>query len=219
MTQIRRAGWFFQEGSTLRPCDENLAAQIEEGYLKLKPFRPQATTTTSKPTTPPSEDKLVQPPLQLPPQPKLKESPPEIEMKSPIPRTSSPFRFPRSIAPTPTPVETVKKEMIWKLLGDLHMGKYVVYMNATTAWLLSDDLYGNFTSSVYQTLSAGVHLGGTKLVRGYIEMAKSKPQDKEASNPKSSTIVTKDEDSLADRAEEKEMEQDYDDSEMEDPTR
>jgi hypothetical protein len=118
-----------------------------------------------------------------------------------------------------TPVETVKKEMIWKLLGDLHMGKYVVYTNATTAWLLSDDLYGKLTSSVYQTLSAGVHLGGAKLVRGYIETTKSKPQDKEISDPKSSTIVTKDEDTLADRAEEKEMEQDYDDSEKEDPTR
>jgi hypothetical protein len=27
------------EGSTLRPCDENLATQIEDGYLSLKPFR------------------------------------------------------------------------------------------------------------------------------------------------------------------------------------
>jgi hypothetical protein len=36
---VRRGSWFFQEGSTLRPCDENLAAQLEEGYLKVKPFR------------------------------------------------------------------------------------------------------------------------------------------------------------------------------------
>jgi hypothetical protein len=207
----------------LKPCDENLATQIEEGYLKLKPFRTQATTTT-KPTTPPTDDKdkASKQPLQQSPQIKPKDAVSELEMKSPNPRSSSPFRFPRSGTSIPTSVETAKKEMIWKLLGDLHMGKYVVYTNATTAWLLSDDLYGKLTSSVFQTLSAGVHLGGAKLVRGYVETAKSKPQDKEASGLKSSTMVAKiagNEEVMADNAEEKEMEQDYDDSEKEDPTR
>jgi len=201
-----------------------LATQIEEGYLKLKPFRTQSTTTT-KPTTPLTEDKdkparqLLQ---QSPPQTKPKGAVGELEMKSPTSRSSSPFRFPRSGTSTVIPVETAKKEMIWKLLGDLHMGKYVVYTNSTTAWLLSDDLYGKLTSSVYQTLSAGVYLGGAKLVRGYVETTKSKPQDKEANDLKSSTIISKiagNEEVMADNAEEKEMEQDYDDSEKEDPYR
>jgi hypothetical protein len=102
------------------------------------------------------------------------------------------------------------------------MGKYVVYINSTTAWLLSDDLYGKLTSSVYQTLSAGIHLGGAKLVRGYVELGKAKAQDKEVNELKSPTMVAKvagNEDALADQAEEREMEQDYDDSEREDPTR
>jgi hypothetical protein len=34
---VQRGSWFYQEGSTLRPCEENLAAQLEEGYLKIKP--------------------------------------------------------------------------------------------------------------------------------------------------------------------------------------
>ena len=206
----------------MKPCDENLATQIEEGYLKLKPFRAQATTTTKIPSTPPLEDKTLRSPLQPSSQPvNSKDSLMETDLKSPTPRSSSPFRFSRSATPT-APVETAKKEMIWKLLGDLHMGKYVVYTNATTAWLLSDDLYGKLTSSVYQTLSAGVYLGGAKLVRGYIETSKSKPQDKETSDLKTSAIVPKlprDEDTIADHAEEREMEQDYDDSEKEDPTR
>ena len=168
---MRRAGWFFQEGSVLKPCDENLATQIEEGYLKLKPFRTPATTTTKAPT--PSEDKATRPPLQSP-KLKPKDSPSETETKSPTPRSSSPFRFSRTGTPTTPVIETVKKEMIWKLLGDLHMGKYVVYTNATTAWLLSDDVYGKLTSSVYQTLTAGVHLGGAKLVRGYVELSETK---------------------------------------------
>jgi hypothetical protein len=114
--------------------------------------------------------------------------------------------------------------MIWKLLGDQHMGKYVVYTSATTAWLLSDDLYGKLTASVYQTLTAGVHLGGAKLVRGYIEFNKKfQEKDKEVSELKASTLVAKingdENEQLADRVEEKEMEQDYDTSEKEDPTR
>ncbi|KAL2824688.1 DDHD domain-containing protein [Aspergillus cavernicola] len=37
--EVRRGTWFFQEGSTIRPCEENLATQLEEGYLKVKPWR------------------------------------------------------------------------------------------------------------------------------------------------------------------------------------
>jgi len=105
------------------------------------------------------------------------------------------------------------------------MGKYVVYTNANTAWLLSDDLYGKLSTSVFQTLTAGVHLGGTKLVRGYIESAKkSGDKDKEISEMKSSTVVTKvadggGEQSIEDRVEEAEMNEDYDSSETEDPNR
>ena len=45
---VRRGSWFHQEGSTLRPCDENLAVQLEEGYLKVKPWRSQHTQTASQ---------------------------------------------------------------------------------------------------------------------------------------------------------------------------
>lgn len=179
----------------------------------MKPFRTQATTTTKIP----SEQTRPASPSLGP-----KDTPEEI--KPIISRTASPFLFSRSTTPA-TPVETAKKEMIWKLLGDQHMGKYVVYTNATTAWLLSDDLYGKLTSSVYQTLSAGVHLGGAKLVRGYTESTKPKPQDKTVNELKPSTLVAKitsDKDvmeQVADNAEEKEMERDYDDSEHEDPNR
>ncbi|KAL4923208.1 DDHD family phospholipase [Aspergillus undulatus] len=37
--EVRRGTWFFQEGSTIKPCEENLANQLEEGYLKVKPWR------------------------------------------------------------------------------------------------------------------------------------------------------------------------------------
>ncbi|RAL07547.1 DDHD family phospholipase [Aspergillus homomorphus CBS 101889] len=37
--EVRRGTWFFQEGSSMKPCEENLATQLEEGYLKVKPWR------------------------------------------------------------------------------------------------------------------------------------------------------------------------------------
>ncbi|KAL2264983.1 hypothetical protein VTJ83DRAFT_7493 [Remersonia thermophila] len=37
--EVRRGSWFYSEGSALRPCEENLAAQLEEGYLKVKPWQ------------------------------------------------------------------------------------------------------------------------------------------------------------------------------------
>jgi hypothetical protein len=214
----------------LKPCDENLATQIEEGYIKLKPFRIQTTSIkppSSEPSSKEEKEKEISKSAERSPQIK-----PQDTDKLPT-RTASPFRFPLPLSKTPTispnpssVVETPKKDLVWKLLGEQHMGKYVVYTNATTAWLLSDDLYGKLTASVYQTLSAGVHLGGAKLVRGYVELSKKKEkEDKEVSELKPGSLLAKTTgdakvmDDVADKAEEKEMEQDYDDSEKEDPTR
>ena len=46
---VRRGSWFYQEGSSLRPCEENLAVQLEEGYLKVKPWRNNPSQTASQP--------------------------------------------------------------------------------------------------------------------------------------------------------------------------
>ena len=225
--EVRRGAWFFQEGSVLRPCDENLATQIEEGYIKLKPFRAQATITTkvegprksteSAKSESPTDAKVEEKSLKEE-HPKTKGQPEEAVAQNVPSRTASPFRFGGGN------VETAKKEMIWKLLGDMHMGKYVVYTSATTAWLLSDDLYGKLTASVYQTLTAGVHLGGAKLVRGYMDFGKTKEKEKEPADIKPTGVVARGKDKaemdrVADKVEEKEMEEDYDTSETEDPTR
>ncbi|KAL1840627.1 hypothetical protein VTJ49DRAFT_278 [Mycothermus thermophilus] len=48
--EVRRGSWFYSEGSALRPCEENLAAQLEEGYLKIKPWQyPSAASRTASP--------------------------------------------------------------------------------------------------------------------------------------------------------------------------
>ncbi|RAL06216.1 DDHD family phospholipase [Aspergillus ibericus CBS 121593] len=49
--EVRRGTWFFQDGSTIKPCEENLATQLEEGYLKSKPWRYTSPSYASKPPT------------------------------------------------------------------------------------------------------------------------------------------------------------------------
>jgi len=50
---VRRGSWFYQEGSSLRPCDENLAIQLEEGYLKVKPWRNKPQQASPQPKSRP----------------------------------------------------------------------------------------------------------------------------------------------------------------------
>ncbi|KAL2811164.1 DDHD domain-containing protein [Aspergillus granulosus] len=52
--EVRRGSWFFQEGSTIKPCEENLATQLEEGYLKVKPWRSENIQPLAQPLPPPN---------------------------------------------------------------------------------------------------------------------------------------------------------------------
>jgi hypothetical protein len=146
---------------------------LEEGYIKLKPYRPRSSSDTAGPSeavknsnseaTPPSQSQLVP------------STPQSYGCSSP--RSETPSR-------PGTPIsESIKKELTWKLLGS-YLGKYIVYVDSTTAWLLSDDIPGKITSSLFQTLTAGGHMGGTRLTRGYIE-----PPKKSANKPNSSTNI------------------------------
>ncbi|KAL3473652.1 DDHD domain-containing protein [Aspergillus californicus] len=45
--EVRRGTWFFQEGSAIKPCEENLATQLEEVYLKVKPWRSETPSEHS----------------------------------------------------------------------------------------------------------------------------------------------------------------------------
>ncbi|GBB99560.1 hypothetical protein RclHR1_03560015 [Rhizophagus clarus] len=112
--EVIRATWFYQSDGKFLPCNENLSAQIENGYKKHKVW--------------------------IPP-------PPETE-------------------------STELTEHVQEKLFGNYLSQYVVYTNPTTAWLLSDDMTGKLTKTVFAKLTNGVHLGGTKLIRGYNEVKK-----------------------------------------------
>jgi hypothetical protein len=51
--QVKRGTWFYDDG---KACDESLAAQLEQGYLKIKPFRYPAAPPKTRPSTKPVDE-------------------------------------------------------------------------------------------------------------------------------------------------------------------
>ena len=84
-----------------------------------------------------------------------------------------------ALPPTDTPATkpTTTPHATWRLFG-AHMNSFVVFPDAQSAWLMTDDFYGKLSSTLYQRISSGQHMGGVKLVRGYSEGSKSATEKK-----------------------------------------
>ncbi|KKA28023.1 hypothetical protein TD95_003692, partial [Thielaviopsis punctulata] len=158
--EVRRGTWFTQEGSKLVPCEENLAAQLEEGYLKVKPW-------------------LYVPP---PPKPEKGAASKVATPKGVTPKVSTENLKSSSTeqthgrasdvqaVPTPTALQS------HRLFGT-YMNNVATYQDSNTAWLSSDGVFSWVTSAVYGTFAGGGHLSGIKLIRGYQEPGKSKEKE------------------------------------------
>lgn len=152
---VRRGSWFYQEGSSLRPCDENLAVQLEEGYLKVKPWCNEMLQPASK-----------------------SKSRPVSMNAADIQKSASATEKPKDEPSIP-----VKFEVQTQRLFGAYMNSVVTYQDATTAWLLTDDFLSRMSSTVYQRFAGGGHLGGVKVVRGYSEANKAKETKKDSDSP------------------------------------
>jgi hypothetical protein len=157
--EVRRGTWFFQEGSVLRPCDENLATQLEEGYLKIKPWR-----TPQQPQRSASQPRARPPSLRVP-----KESNTPFEDSSPSPAT--PKINATDDQASPTAAETLSGiNQTYRLFGT-YMNSIATYQDASTVWFSTDDFMSRMSSTVYQRFGS---VGGVKIVRGYVESGKPK---------------------------------------------
>jgi hypothetical protein len=171
---IRRGSWFYQEGSVLRPCEENLAAQLEEGYLKVKPFR---------------YPKTIEKASSRPPSMRFGEEAKTLAFLSSRDGIASNEVTPRSsaenlkIANQRAQEEAVNitksntslpahQPQTHRLFGT-YMNSVVTYQDDTVAWLSSDGIMSRMSSTVYQRFAGGGYLGGIKIVRGYVEPGKS----------------------------------------------
>ncbi|KAK4176722.1 putative phospholipase [Triangularia setosa] len=148
--EVRRGSWFYQEGSTLRPCEENLAAQLEEGYLKVKPWRypkAPANPTIKGPTPKGSSENL-----------------------------KSVDEFQANVNSKTAVTVSQHQPQTYRLFGS-YMNSVATYQDSNTAWLSSDGMLSWVTSTVYERFAGGGYMSGVKLVRGYIEVKKAKEKE------------------------------------------
>ena len=170
---VRRGTWFYQEGSSLRPCDENLATQLEEGYLKARPWRHQpmeparrVSSSKQRPASMKPGDELSKLGATLIKPPR---NPSADDAKN---------RIKEDLNNQP-PVPPKLQLQTHRLFGT-YMNSVVTYQDATVAWLLTDDFLSRMSSTVYQRFAGGGHLGGVKVVRGFSEPSQTKDSKVEA---------------------------------------
>ncbi|KAI1389455.1 DDHD domain-containing protein [Hypoxylon trugodes] len=161
---VRRGTWFYQEGSTLRPCEENLAAQLEEGYLKIKPWTYPVSRSRSNSG--------------------LQDVTPKASSENL--KAAAKSQADSSLKPQNTSQPAIQHQpQTYRLFGT-YMNSIATYQDSTTAWLSSESVFSWVTSTVYQRFAGGGYMNGVKLVRGYSEPGKSK----DAKRPPTPTTAT-----------------------------
>lgn len=166
--EVRRGTWFFQEGSVFKPCEENLATQLEEGYVKIRPWRIDTEEGGRSPDTASGEG----------------HSPARVGAGAP----HSPLDTLQSVKPREKtqsggtgPTAPPSEPQQYRLFG-AYMNKVVAYQDASTAWLTTDDFMSRVSTTVYQKLGGAP---GTRVVRGLGETRRPRePLDLRGSEPK-----------------------------------
>ncbi|OQD79548.1 hypothetical protein PENANT_c048G10221 [Penicillium antarcticum] len=157
--EVRRGTWFIQDGSGLKPCEENLATQLEEGYIKLRPWK----TEPIKPEFSDQASNINEQDLSV--------RQDDVQTTAQSSRSANPASTNKGNANDASQSATETQE--YRLFG-AYMNKVVSYQDTSTAWLVNDDMMSRFSTTVYQKLGG---VPGVKLVRGF-EPKKSKETDK-----------------------------------------
>ncbi|KAI9598874.1 DDHD domain-containing protein [Syncephalis fuscata] len=153
--EVRRALWFQLVGNKYEPCEENLARQIEDGYLKHRPwlleFDTSANGTIRRAATAPVQDS-----------PHINHAPIMSSSATAPPMSASNAGTNNGLPPNTTNGPFLPK---WPLLGP-YMGQSVIFTATCGAWLLS----GKFAETIVAKFTKGENMGGIKLVRGWDEV-------------------------------------------------
>lgn len=180
----RRGTWFYVEGLTLKPCDENLATQLEEGYLKLSPWKFPKTprhqrsasqtanaTTRSRPTS----MRLAENPNNKKP----RSGSGSLTPKASIDTLGIPSNE-KTAADTDGALESaIAQEALqrtFRLFG-AHMNSVVTYQDQSTAWILTEDFLSGMRGTMYERFGGGAHFAGIKVMRGYSDLGKKETKD------------------------------------------
>ncbi|KAI5293478.1 hypothetical protein KEM52_005496, partial [Ascosphaera acerosa] len=177
--EVRRGSWFFQDGSILKPCEENLAIQLEEGYLKIQPWKHEANAARSASNSVPALSTKDAKNATRRDDSSVASSPTSTTAASASLTVGTGSSASPSVSPgTTTPEASSSNRKVsatstsgeaptYRLFG-AYMNNVVNYQDSTTAWLITDDFMSRIGSSVYTKLGG---TAGTKLVRGCAEVA------------------------------------------------
>jgi len=164
---VRRGTWFYQEGSNLRPCEENLASQLEDGYLKTKPWLISTAQTSTE-----RDDQRDR-----------------SDSSSTNPTSKDAMSADASTTPAKSASAVTSPQLpSYRLFGS-YMNSVATYQDENTAWLSSDGILSWVTSTVYQRFAGGGYMSGVKLVRGYSEPGKAKDTAKRPQTPTDSSTT------------------------------
>ncbi|MCJ1352700.1 MAG: hypothetical protein MMC33_002684 [Icmadophila ericetorum] len=161
---VRRGSWFYSEGSTLRPCEENLAVQLEEGYVKARPWNyelPRSPRSASHMKSKSASSNI-----------RSDSETRSTNLKTSWTLTSEDSQSPITDERLNATIDPPKFQLQTHRLFGNYMNSVVTYQDSTVAWLLTDDFLSRMSSTVYQRFAGGGHLGGIKVVRGFIEPTK-----------------------------------------------
>lgn len=176
---VRRGSWFYQEGSTLRPCEENLAAQLEEGYLKCKPWL-YPGELEERPSKRRRINSWIAPRIRSDVKTKKGDVTPKASVDNLRAQAAAQADLTlKPMGPPPQP-QTHRLFGAW-------MNSVTTYQDSTTAWLNSDGVLSWVTSTMYERFAGGGYMSGVKLVRGYTEPGKSKPKTDSSKDEKAPT--------------------------------
>lgn len=157
--EVRRGTWFYPENPP-RPCDENLANQLEEGYLKLQPWKHPFAQSLRSASQPRSRTSSVA----------FDKAPNQDTISTPVTPKFAPSDTRASRADA-SPGNS------YRLFG-AYMNSTATYHDAHTVYVTSEDFMSRMGSAVYQRFGS---VGGTKLVRGYVEPRKGESKAAEVS--------------------------------------
>ncbi|KAF2199502.1 DDHD-domain-containing protein [Delitschia confertaspora ATCC 74209] len=188
---VKRGTWFTQDGD---PCDENLATQLEEGFLKIKPWRfaKPETRSSSQPRSRPAS-------LSIKAGDDYRKALNRADSKSnPVTPKSSFDDLRAEVGPSHKTTELPPDNLprTYRLFGT-HMNSVVTYQDEMTAWILTDDFLSRMGSTLYSRFMGGGHFAGTKYIRGFVDPAKKKgakdskdgKETKETERPSSSGLA------------------------------
>ncbi|KAG9240580.1 DDHD domain-containing protein [Calycina marina] len=188
--EVRRGSWFYQEGSTQRSCDENLAYQLEEGYLKIKPFRYPKLPEKPAASKTGNDSKSLAVSGVFGSSSRKRAGSGEVTPKASVENLKAANQQALDDAAETKDATTPNSHQpqTYRLFGQ-YMNQVVTYQDTTVAWLTADSIMSRMSSIAYQKFSGGGYLGGVKLVRGFTEDGKTKETiagEKLPSTPKSS---------------------------------